>query len=98
MRCALTSRATFYALLSLLAVIVVIQAPLPLESLTMSDDDNAPDLNQRIDAMHKWFSTTDRDSLVTVEEMQSFLNEMAEIHFMPPAAADGRAAAVLSAA
>ena len=75
MRCALTSRATFYALVSLLAAFAVIQVPLPLESLTMSDNDNAPDLNQRIDVVHKWFSTTDRtrDGLVTVEDMQQFL-------------------------
>ena len=65
-------------------MIAVIQVTLPLESLTMSDDANAPDLNQRIENMHKWSSTTDRDALVTVEEMQAFLNEMAEIHFMPP--------------
>ena len=97
MRCALTSRATFYALLSLLAVIAVIQVPLPIERLTMSDDDHAPDLDQRIENLHKWFTTTDRDALVTVDEMQAFLNEMAEIHFMPPAAEDGRANAVLSA-
>ena len=65
----------------------------------MSEDDNAPDLDQRIENMHKWFTTTDRDAQVTVEEMQAFLNEIAEIHFMPPAAEDGRATstAVLSA-
>ena len=34
-------------------------------------------------------------SIVTAEDMQLFLDERAEIHFMPPAAADGRAAAAL---
>ena len=64
----------------------------------LPEDDHAPDLDQRIENMHKWFTTTDRDALVTMEEMQAFLNEMAEIHFMPPAE-DGRARAkaVLSA-
>ena len=98
MRCVGTSRTTFYALVSLIAVIAVIQVPLPLESLTMpSSDDDASDLADRIEALHKWFATTDRDALVTVEEMQLFLNEMTEVHFMPAASANGRAAAILSA-
>ena len=98
MRCVGTSRITFYALVSLIAVIAVIQVPLPLESLTMpSSDDDASDRAQRIEALHKWFDTTDRDGLITVEDIQLFLDEMTNVHFLPAASADGRAAAIISA-
>ena len=100
MRCVLNTRATFYAVLSLIAVIVAIQVIDPPEDLfhmAARDDDAADDMATRITSLREWFSTSAPDGAVTADDIQAFLDELAEVHFMPPVAADGRAAAIIAA-
>ena len=103
MRCVLNTRATFYAVFSLIAVISIaaIQVIDPPEDLFhMAARDAAADIDDmatRITSLREWFSTSAPDGAVTANDVQTFLDELAEVHFMPPAAEDGRAAAIIDA-
>ena len=97
MRCVLNTRATFYALLLLTAVIAAIQVVDPPEdTFHMDADEAADDLAARIDSLREWYSLSSPDAAVTTDSIQLFLNELAEVHFMPPVAGDGRADAIIS--
>ena len=86
MRCVLNTRATFYALLLLTAVIAAIQVIDPPEdTFHMAADD----LAARINSLREWYSLSSPDAAVTTDSIQLFLNELAEVHFMPPVAGDG---------
>ena len=75
MRCVLPSRATLYALLSLLAVIAAIQVIDPPEDIfhmaaPAQEADAANDLQDRIQSLRDWYSTSDPEAPVTVESLQ----------------------------
>ena len=64
----------------------------------MADMPDARD--QCIATLQTWFHTTSPDGPADEDRVQAFLNEVKEVHFMPhvlDVAADGRAAAILSA-
>ena len=93
MRCVLTTRATFYAVFSLIAVIVAIQVIDPPEDIFHMAA--ADDMAARITSLREWFSTSAPDGAVNANDVQAFLAELAEVHFMPPVAEDGHAAAII---
>ena len=53
--------------------------------------------DQRIATLQTWFHVSKPDGPVDEAGLQSFLDAMSEVHFMAAVAADGRAAAVISA-
>ena len=103
MRCVLNTRATFYALLSLIAVIAAVRVILPSEDIVhMADHDNAAadaaaQILVRENALKDWFSTDSPNGAVNADNVQQFLDELAEIQFMPTVAAPGRADAIIDA-
>ena len=102
MRCVLPSRATLYALLSLLAVIAAIQVIDPPEDIfhmaaPAQRDDEANDLQDRIQSLRDWYSTSEPEGPVTVESLQLFLDELSDVHFLPLVKEDGRAASIIDA-
>ena len=58
-------------------------------------DMNARD--QRIATLQTWFHTSSEDGPVDEDGIQAFLDEVANVHFTPIVAADGRAAAIHAA-
>ena len=67
----------------------------------MADRDDAADAAAQIlvreNALKDWFSTDSPNGAVNAEDVQQFLNELAEIQFMPAVAAAGRADAIIDA-
>lgn len=66
-----------------------------LSQVIMVDIPNARD--QRIAALQTWFHTSNEDGPVDEDGIQAFLDEVANVHFTPIVAADGRAAAIYAA-
>ena len=102
MRCVLPTRATTYALLSLIAVIAAVQVIDPPEDIFHMDApdqqaDEANDLQRRIQSLRDWYSTSEPEAPVTVESLQLFLDELADVHFLPLVKEDGRAASIIDA-
>ena len=95
-------RTTFYALVSLLAVIAAIQVIDPPEDIfhmaaPAQEVDEANDLQDRIQSLRDWYSTSEPEAPVTVESLQLFLDELADVHFLPLVKEDGRAASIIDA-
>ena len=65
-----------------------------LAQVIMADMDER---DQRIATLQTWFHVSKPDGPVDEAGLQSFLDEMSEVHFMDAVAADGRAAAVITA-
>ena len=53
--------------------------------------------NQRIATLQTWFHTSSEDGPVDEDGIQAFLDEVANVHFTPIVAADGRAATIYAA-
>ena len=68
---------------------------LVLFSQVIMADMNARD--QRIATLQTWFHTSSEDGPVDEDGIQAFLDEVANVHFTPIVAADGRAAAIHAA-
>lgn len=55
-----------------------------------------PHRDVRINRLRMWFDVRNPDGAVTENDVQSFLNEFAEVHFMSAAAAPSRAEALIN--